>query len=410
MNFFTTYLRNCVIILALLSTVVFANISFGARANVEAFVTRFYNLCLNRDPDSAGLKGWVDGLLDQSLAGSDVAYGFVFSQEFIDSNVSNEEYLAILYQAFFSRRPDSEGWQGWLEAMNSGTSRRDVLDGFVFAAEFNELCRLYGIMPNPVATFVARFYTLFLKRDADNLGLDGWVSFLLSGERVGADLAQGFIFSQEFPHDLISDEEYVTILYRAFFNREPDASGMMGWLKELELGKDRREILDGFIYSTEFVKLCLNYGIKAFHDPDYDFDGDGYTENQGDCNEVDPATNPGAKDICWDGIDQDCDGYDAICVFGNWIGDGISFNLITGRKIWKFVYYYDGTSDCSKCRVTIDQIITNSGTFSYSNNSIGVKLTGFLSDATHMSAKLTVTSPECPLADLTITAIMDTRF
>ena len=50
---------------------------------------------------------------------------------------------------------------------------------------------------------------------------------------------------------------------------------MMGWLKELELGKDRKEILGGFIYSSEFVELCLNYGIKAFRDPDYDFDGDG---------------------------------------------------------------------------------------------------------------------------------------
>ena len=46
---------------------------------------------------------------------------------------------------------------------------------------------------------------------------------------------------------------------------------------------------------------------------DIDDDGDGYTENQGDCNDSAPGINPGAADICEDGIDQDCDGADAPC-------------------------------------------------------------------------------------------------
>ena len=59
---------------------------------VEAFVIRFYQLCLNRNADGAGLNGWVDGLLDGSFTGSDVAYGFVFSPEFLEKNITNEEY------------------------------------------------------------------------------------------------------------------------------------------------------------------------------------------------------------------------------------------------------------------------------------------------------------------------------
>ncbi len=39
-----------------------------------------------------------------------------------------------------------------------------------------------------------------------------------------------------------------------------------------------------------------------------DQDGDGYTTCDGDCDDLDPLINPGAKDIGSDGIDYDCDG------------------------------------------------------------------------------------------------------
>jgi hypothetical protein len=39
-----------------------------------------------------------------------------------------------------------------------------------------------------------------------------------------------------------------------------------------------------------------------------DHDGDGFSFAQGDCNDCDPNTNPGAFDVPKDGIDEDCDG------------------------------------------------------------------------------------------------------
>lgn len=43
--------------------------------------------------------------------------------------------------------------------------------------------------------------------------------------------------------------------------------------------------------------------------PDYlrDDDGDGYTENEGDCDDTNSSVYPGAEDTC-DGFDSDCDG------------------------------------------------------------------------------------------------------
>jgi len=47
-----------------------------------------------------------------------------------------------------------------------------------------------------------------------------------------------------------------------------------------------------------------------------DADGDGLTENQGDCDDTDASINLSATEICGDGIDQDCDGADDECDTG----------------------------------------------------------------------------------------------
>ena len=37
-----------------------------------------------------------------------------------------------------------------------------------------------------------------------------------------------------------------------------------------------------------------------------DDDGDGYTEVQGDCDDLSPMVHPGARELCLDGVDNDC--------------------------------------------------------------------------------------------------------
>ena len=53
-----------------------------------------------------------------------------------------------------------------------------------------------------------------------------------------------------------------------------------------------------------------------------DDDGDGFTENEGDCDDTDASIHPGATEICGDGIDQDCDGSDLSCTAVDNDGDG----------------------------------------------------------------------------------------
>ena len=118
------------------------------RGQVKQFIKRFYELCLSRQPDNDGWDGWADALENGSRSGSQVAAGFIFSKEFKKLNLSHEQYLMIMYKAFFDRAPDDGGFNLWLKEMKSGKSRDDIFHGFVYSKEFFELCDQYGINPN----------------------------------------------------------------------------------------------------------------------------------------------------------------------------------------------------------------------------------------------------------------------
>ncbi|MBP5179783.1 MAG: DUF4214 domain-containing protein [Clostridiales bacterium] len=114
------------------------------RASVTNFVERLYTVALSRSSDSTGQGYWVDRIAG-GMSGSSVAHGFFFSNEFLGSNLSNEEYLSRLYHTFFDRDPDPAGYQYWMAKLNSGESRESIFNGFAGSNEWNELCRSYGI-------------------------------------------------------------------------------------------------------------------------------------------------------------------------------------------------------------------------------------------------------------------------
>ena len=112
--------------------------------------------------------------------------------------------------------------------------------------------------------FTTRFYKECLGRQPDQAGLTHWVDQLTTGTKTGEALAQSFIFSQEFINLGTTKNKFVWILYKAFFNREPDTTGYNNWVDKLWNGTDRATVLNGFTRSVEFINLCAVYGINPY--------------------------------------------------------------------------------------------------------------------------------------------------
>ena len=241
---------------------------------VNDFVSRLYRNFLKREPDEKGLAAWVDALVLGRATGAKVVSGFVLSPEYEANSLSNEEYITALYRTIFNREPDAEGLNAWIAVMENTCTNinKKILKGFINSDEFINLCKDMGIEPGGygdepidpsvrIEAFVSRLYRLCLERTHDCEGLNNWVKALVRRTATGSSVVKGFFNSQEFLNRNLNDEQFVTILYRAILDREPDQAGRKSWIDALERGYTRNQVLDGFLKSMEFGDLCKQYGI-----------------------------------------------------------------------------------------------------------------------------------------------------
>lgn len=111
------------------------------------FVARLYTQALGRGYDVDGLNDWCNRIVSRTWSVTDVSTtGFFHSQEFLNKNLSNEEYVKVLYRTFLGREYDAAGLADWTGQLNSGVKNRDqVLRGFSDSVEFADIMRQYGL-------------------------------------------------------------------------------------------------------------------------------------------------------------------------------------------------------------------------------------------------------------------------
>ncbi|MBQ8189525.1 MAG: DUF4214 domain-containing protein [Lachnospiraceae bacterium] len=241
---------------------------------VGAFVDRLYTMCLGREAETTGRAYWVSKLCNGEIDGATAAFGFFFSDEYAAKNLSNEEYVEMLYNVILGRESDPVGKADWVSKLDNGVGRIGVYRGFAESNEFSSICGSYGIFRGSVTVtegrsrnfglteFVSRLYTQALGRDYDVDGLDYWCNSILDGKWSIKDASTyGFFHSDEFRNKNLSDGEYVKVLYRTYLGRECEPEGYQYWMEKLASGVSRDEVLRGFADSKEFAKIKAQYGL-----------------------------------------------------------------------------------------------------------------------------------------------------
>ena len=239
----------------------------------QRFASLLYENALGRSAAQSELDYWAQELTN-GRTGAEVAYGFLFSEEFQNHNYNNADYVEHLYLSLMGRASDTDGKAGWVKTLENGASRLYVFRQFINSEEFQQLCNTYEIQKGDVSLteerdqnynvtcFVARNYTQFLSRNYDTDGLNHWCEAINHHTQSMQEIAYGFVFSTECSNKNLSNTEYVKMLYRGCFDREGDDAGISDWTNALNSGMmDRTQVFWGVANSQEFANMVESYHL-----------------------------------------------------------------------------------------------------------------------------------------------------
>ena len=102
---------------------------------------------MNRESDPEGKAYWADKLANYECTGEQLALEFFTSAEMKGYNLDNENYVIRLYKTFMDRDPDTDGLAFWINELDNGADRAEVVKGFAKSAEFNQKCIDARILP-----------------------------------------------------------------------------------------------------------------------------------------------------------------------------------------------------------------------------------------------------------------------
>ena len=240
---------------------------------ITDFVTRLYDTCLNRTPDSVGLANWVSRIASGEYTAAYVVKGFFGSSEFKSKKLPDDEFVRTLYRTMLDRDPAQSEVDYWAARRQMGVTDDYMIKGFIGSDEFTNICKQSGVERGNITLtdirdkninitgFCARMYTCCLGRSFDVNGLSSWVNKVINQNYTAADVALGFFNSSEFKNKDLSDSDYVTALYKTILNRTPSGSEIEYWAKRRQHGVSCTYILRGFVASQEFKGLCESYGM-----------------------------------------------------------------------------------------------------------------------------------------------------
>lgn len=105
----------------------------------EETIVRIYEAILNREPDEAGFKYWLNDMENNST--ENIAHAFTQNDEYKSKfgTPTNEEFVFSLYKNILNREPDEAGFKYWVDEINQTGNKGNMIVGFVNSQEYGVL-------------------------------------------------------------------------------------------------------------------------------------------------------------------------------------------------------------------------------------------------------------------------------
>ncbi len=101
----------------------------------QVAVEKFYIAAFERAPEKGGLDYWTN-LLDSGETTSrmgDIIFNLPIVKEIYADSMTNDQFVTAVYNNVFGKTPDAEGKSFWLNAMNGGSHRGDLVMNMINA-------------------------------------------------------------------------------------------------------------------------------------------------------------------------------------------------------------------------------------------------------------------------------------
>ncbi|MDE2430857.1 MAG: DUF4214 domain-containing protein [Burkholderiales bacterium] len=181
-----------------------------AKTNKE-FITGLYQLLWGQQPSQANVDLYAARLDSGLLTRAGVEYTFFTAPEYSQK----AEQLARLYLAVFNRIPDLDGFLFWAGVQRNGGSNTQIGETFARSDEF--VAKYGGNLTN--VQYLDLIYQNVLGRPADVAGRDFWAQQMAAGMSRG-EIVNQFAQSQEFAASS-AIEVNASLIYTTMVGRMP---------------------------------------------------------------------------------------------------------------------------------------------------------------------------------------------
>jgi acylphosphatase len=213
---------------------------FPAQGSPNAdYVEALYRSILNRNADAGGLASWTSQLNNGTVSRLQVVQGIRNSPEHFTQEIT------AIYQTLLGRAPDPAGLQTWVQQLEGGMREEQITFYFLDSPEY---------LSQGDKHFADAMYLSLLGRSSDSAGETSWLNQLATGTLTHEQVITDFLYSTESLTRLT--EGY----YEVFLQRQADSVGLNGWVGALQQGTPFLTIGQQFLSSDEFYNKAAAQG------------------------------------------------------------------------------------------------------------------------------------------------------